>query len=40
MRTAALPTFRKLWARNDQETMTRGTYRVVTNMSELWTSHG
>jgi hypothetical protein len=34
MRTAALPTFRKLWARNDEETMTRGRYRVVANMSE------
>lgn len=34
MRVAALPTFRKLWARNDQEVMARGTYRVVAYMSE------
>jgi hypothetical protein len=34
MRVAALPTFRKLWARNDQEVMTSGMYRVVANMSE------
>jgi hypothetical protein len=34
MRVAALPTFRKLWARNDEEIMTRGTYRIVAYMSE------
>ena len=35
MQIAALPTFRKLWARNDNEVMTTGTYRVVAYMSEL-----
>ena len=34
MRIAALPTFRKLWARNDGEVMTAGTYQIVANMSE------
>ncbi len=34
MRTAALPTFSKLWARNDQETMQAGTYTFDTYMSE------
>nr|ODN85294.1 transcription regulator [Cryptococcus depauperatus CBS 7841]ODN89758.1 transcription regulator [Cryptococcus depauperatus CBS 7855] len=33
MRVATLPTFRKLWARNDKEIMTKGTYRVVINMN-------
>lgn len=33
MRVAALPTFRKLWARNDNEVMVAGTYRVLINMS-------
>ncbi|KAK8858787.1 hypothetical protein IAR55_003017 [Kwoniella newhampshirensis] len=33
MRVAALPTFRKLWARNDHEVMTQGRYRVVANMN-------
>lgn len=37
MRVAALPTFRKLWARNDNEVMTSGRYRVVAYMSQ-WTS--
>ena len=34
MRIAALPTFRKLWARNDNEVMTSGRYRVVAYMSK------
>ena len=34
MRVAALPTFRKLWARNDKEVMTGGRYSVTVNMSE------
>lgn len=34
MRTAALPTFNKLWARNDDDVMRAGTYSVVVNMSE------
>lgn len=33
MQIAALPTFRKLWARNDNEVMTTGTYRVVAYMN-------
>lgn len=33
MRVAAFPSFRKLWARNDNDVMTSGTYRVVANMS-------
>ncbi|EIW67719.1 hypothetical protein TREMEDRAFT_40353 [Tremella mesenterica DSM 1558] len=33
MQIAALPTFRKLWARNDHDVMSTGTYRVVANMN-------
>ncbi|WWC88446.1 uncharacterized protein L201_003357 [Kwoniella dendrophila CBS 6074] len=33
MRIAALPTFRKLWARNDDEPMTQGRYRVSAYMN-------
>ncbi|WVQ96547.1 hypothetical protein IAU59_003652 [Kwoniella sp. CBS 9459] len=33
MRIAALPTFRKLWARNDDEVMTQGRYRLVAYMN-------
>ncbi|WVR06543.1 hypothetical protein IAU60_003574 [Kwoniella sp. DSM 27419] len=33
MRIAALPTFRKLWARNDNDVMTAGRYRVVAYMN-------
>jgi hypothetical protein len=33
MRVAALPTFRKLWARNDNEIMHSGRYRVTAYMS-------
>lgn len=33
MRIAALPTFRKLWARNDNEVMQPGRYRIVANMN-------
>ena len=36
MRIAALPTFRKLWARNDNEVMSQGRYRVAINMSEYF----
>lgn len=38
MRTAGLPTFRKLFFRNDQETMAKGTYRIEAYMSESYTS--
>lgn len=34
MRTAALPTFSKLWARNDDDVMQSGTYEMTINMSE------
>lgn len=34
MRVAALPTFRKLWARNDDDVMKSGTYEAVAMMSE------
>lgn len=34
MRTAGLPTFRKLFFRNDQETMTKGIYRIEAYMSQ------
>lgn len=34
MRVAALPTFRKLWGRNDNDVMAAGTYRILINMSE------
>ena len=33
MRVAALPTFRKLWGRNDNDVMAAGTYRILINMS-------
>ncbi|KAL7420700.1 alkylphosphocholine resistance protein lem3 [Cryptotrichosporon argae] len=33
MRIAALPTFRKLWARNDDDIMTSGTYEITTYMN-------
>jgi hypothetical protein len=33
MRVAALPTFRKLWARNDDDVMKAGSYEVLTNMN-------
>ncbi|EAU88419.1 transcription regulator [Coprinopsis cinerea okayama7 len=33
MRTAGLPTFTKLYSRNDQDTMLKGTYRVVIGMN-------
>lgn len=35
MRTAALPTFDKLWARNDDDTLTAGTYSFRAYMSEF-----
>ena len=34
MRTSALPTFSKLWARNDDDVMQSGTYEMTINMSE------
>lgn len=34
MKISALPTFTKLWGRNDNEVMQAGTYQVVANMSE------
>jgi hypothetical protein len=34
MRVAALPTFRKLWGRNDDDVMAAGTYRILINMSK------
>lgn len=37
MRTSALPTFTKLWARNDDDVMTRGTYEITVNMSKSTT---
>lgn len=33
MRTAGLPTFTKLWARNDVDTLQSGTYQIVAYMS-------
>jgi hypothetical protein len=33
MRVAALPTFRKLWARNDEEVMASGRYRLTALMN-------
>ncbi|KAL1413115.1 alkylphosphocholine resistance protein lem3 [Vanrija albida] len=33
MRVAALPTFRKLWARNDDDVMQQGSYEVLANMN-------
>lgn len=35
MKISALPTFTKLWGRNDNEVMQAGTYQVVANMSEF-----
>jgi hypothetical protein len=40
MRTAALPTFKKLWGRNDVDTMSSGTYSIEILMSELEMGHG
>lgn len=33
MRTAGLPTFTKLWARNDNDKLLKGTYQISVNMS-------
>lgn len=33
MRVSALPTFRKLWGRNDNDIMTSGRYEILINMS-------
>jgi hypothetical protein len=38
MKISALPTFTKLWGRNDNEVMRAGTYQVVANMSEYRSS--
>lgn len=35
MKISALPTFTKLWARNDNDVMQAGTYQIVANMSKL-----
>lgn len=35
MKISALPTFTKLWGRNDNDVMQAGTYQVVANMSKL-----
>jgi hypothetical protein len=34
MRTAGLPTFTKLWGRNDNDKLERGRYQIVVNMSK------
>lgn len=36
MRTAGLPTFTKLYGRNDNQTLTEGTYRVTVGLSSLF----
>lgn len=33
MRTAGLPTFTKLWGRNDNDKLLKGTYQITVNMS-------
>ena len=35
MRTAGLPTFTKLYGRNDVDTMQKGTYRIIIGLSKL-----
>lgn len=35
MRTAGLPTFTKLWGRNDNDNLQQGTYRITVNLSAL-----
>jgi hypothetical protein len=35
MRTAGLPTFTKLYGRNDRDEMVKGTYRIVIGLSKL-----
>ena len=35
MRTAGLPTFTKLYGRNDNDEMVKGTYRIVIGLSKL-----
>ena len=39
MRTAGLPTFSKLYFRNDNETMVKGRYRITIDMSKDETLH-
>jgi hypothetical protein len=34
MRTAGLPTFTKLYGRNDSQTMQKGTYRIIIGLSK------
>ena len=36
MRTAGLPTFSKLWGRNDTQDMPQGRYNISIEMSESW----
>lgn len=33
MRTAGLPTFTKLWGRNDNDNLLQGTYQITANLS-------
>ncbi|KIY67973.1 Lem3/Cdc50 [Cylindrobasidium torrendii FP15055 ss-10] len=40
MRTAGLPTFTKLYGRNDQDTMKKGTYQIVINLNFPVLSYG
>ena len=35
MRTAGLPTFSKLWGRNDGETLKQGRYQITINLSAV-----
>lgn len=36
MRTAGLPTFSKLYGRNDDSALSNGTYQISVNMSESY----
>lgn len=39
MRTAGLPTFTKLWGRNDTHTMEQGTYRIIVGLSTSYSRY-
>jgi hypothetical protein len=39
MRTAGLPTFTKLYGRNDADTMKKGTYRIIIGLSKFSRIH-
>jgi hypothetical protein len=39
MRTAGLPTFTKLYGRNDVDTMQKGTYRLIIGLSKFFIFH-